>query len=442
VKSPGFKSYVTGAPALGHDYAVSSQTDIARGDMITIPILIVVLLLVFGSLVAAGVPLMLAGVSIPVSLAGVYVFAHFISTSIYATNVIEGLGLGIAIDYSLFIVYRYREELRIAGGDRERAIVRTMETTGRAAFFSGITVAIGLSALLLSGVVFMQSLGLAGILVPVSALLTAMTLLPAVLSVLGGKVNAGRVLPTRLMTPGDRGPWHRLAMGIMKRPLLAGGIALVLIVLAAISATQINYSYGGLKNAPKSLQSVQGYIFMQSHFPAVPDPILVLVESTNGTSLAGQVSRSRLTATRMYVGGSEAGYLDWDNVVLGRFPFVIGIVLLLTYGFLFLAFRSVFLPLKAVLLNLVSVAAAYGLMVLVFQGGVGSSVLGFSPEDGIATWVPVFLFAFLFGLSMDYEVLLLSRIREAWLASTTAPPYSCRTLYEIASLEKLAPYSG
>jgi RND superfamily putative drug exporter len=122
-----------------------------------------------------------------------------------------------------------------------------------------------------------------------------------------------------------------------------------------------------------------------------------------------------LPGTHAYVGGSEAGYVDWDNVVLGRFPFVVGAILLLTYGFLFFAFRSVFLPLKAVLLNLLSVTAAYGLMVLVFQGGVGSSILGFTPEDGVATWVPVFLFAFLFGLSMDYEVLLLSRIREAYL---------------------------
>ena len=500
IQAPGVTSYLTGGPALNHDYAVSSQQDIAHGDMFTIPILIIVLLLVFGSLVAVGLPLMLALFSIPVSLTGVYIIAHFLNTSIYATNVVEVLGLGISIDYSLFIVYRFREELRKSQGDRETAIVRTMETTGRAVFFSGITVAIGLAALLLSGVVFMQSLGLAGMLVPAAALLTAMTLLPAVLSVLGGKVNRLRVLPTRMLEPADRGPWHRLATGIMNRPMVFGGITLVVLLLAAYPTTHLAYSYGGLKNAPIQLQSVTGYLYMQSHFRVTPDPTEVVIQSKNGSSLltpstlatirslqqrlsqlpgaanvsgaatyipagavpafqslrspaskyfaaggsealiavvgkdavgtsasanlvsairteVGTFSRSSLTGARIYVGGSEAGYYDWDNIVLGRFPFVVGLILLLTYCFLFFAFRSVFLPLKAVLLNLLSVTAAYGLMVLVFQGGIGSSVLSFTPEDGVATWVPIFLFAFLFGLSMDYEVLLLSRVREAWLST-------------------------
>jgi putative drug exporter of the RND superfamily len=500
VKLPGVTTYVTGGPAEGHDYAVQSQTDIANERNVILPLLVIVLLLVFGTVVAAGLPLMLALFSIPVSLSGVYIFAHFINTSIYATNVVEVLGLGISIDYSLFIVYRFREELRRHDGDREAAIVRTMATTGRAVFFSGITVAIGLAALLLSGVVFMQSLGLAGILVPISALLTAMTLLPAVLSALGTKVNRLRVLPKRMLETGDRGPWHRLATTIMRRPVVAGGLVLVVLLLAALPATHLAYSYGGLKNAPTGLQSIQGYLYMQSHYPTTPDPTMVIVESPArrsllsapelsalrglqvqlgrlpgvnhvvgpatylrtdaapspaqlapltgryianhgdtalielvgsaavGTSasatlvrrartLAGRFSRTLLRGNTILVGGSEAGYYDWDNVVLGRFPYVVGLILLLTYGFLFFAFRSVFLPLKAVLLNLLSVLTAYGLMVLVFQGGIGSSVLSFTPEDGIATWVPVFLFAFLFGLSMDYEVLLLSRVRESWLAT-------------------------
>jgi RND superfamily putative drug exporter len=497
VRRPGVETYVTGGPALGHDYAVSSQNDISRGDTFAIPILIIVLLLVFGSLVATGLPLLLAMSSIPVGLAGVFVFAHFISTSIYATNVVEVLGLGIAIDYSLFIVYRFREELRIHGGDREAAIIRTMETTGRAVFFSGITVAIGLATLLLSGVAFMQSMGLAGMLVPAAALLSGMTLLPAVLSVLGAKVNRFRVLPSRMLEPGSGGLWHRLATAIMNKPVIAGGLVLIVLVLAAFPTTHIAYSYGGLKNAPKNLQSVQGYLFMQSHFPTTPDPTIVAVQSANaslliprglaglrrlqaeltrvqgvrsisgpttylatdstptaaelrplvgryiagggqtalisivgkaavGTSGASNLVHDAraitarftdLPGSRILVGGSEAGYYDWNAIVLGRFPYVVGLILLLTYVLLFFAFRSVFLPLKAVLLNLLSVLTAYGLMVLVFQGGVGSSVLGFSPEDGVATWVPVFLFAFLFGLSMDYEVLLLSRVREAWLAT-------------------------
>ena len=500
VSVPGVTTYVTGGPALNHDYAVSSQHDLSTGNTFAIPILVIVLLLVFGTLVAAGLPLMLAIFSIPVSLSGVYLFAHFLNTSIYATNVVEVLGLGISIDYSLFIVYRFREELRLHDGDREAAIVRTMATTGRAVFFSGITVAIGLAALLLSGVVFMQSMGLAGILVPISALLTAFTLLPAVLSVLGTKVNRLRVLPVRMLEPGERGPWHRLATAIMNRPALIGGVVFVVLLLAAYPTTHLAYSYGGLKNAPRNLQAVQGYVWVQNNFPTKADPAVVLIQGPRAGSMiqpraiAGlrsvQAALSRLPgvagvagpatylssdvapsasqlrklsgqyltsdgrtaliavetrdavgtsgaanvvhATRAllprsatllppgshtFVGGSEAGYYDWDNVVLGRFPYVVGLILLLTYCFLFLAFRSVFLPLKAVLLNLLSVTVAYGLMVLVFQGGVGSSILSFYPEDGVATWVPIFMFAFLFGLSMDYEVLLLSRIREAWLST-------------------------
>jgi RND superfamily putative drug exporter len=500
VAVPGAITYVTGNPALNHDYAVSSQQDLAHGNTVAIPILVIVLLLVFGSLVAAGMPLVLALFSIPVSLSGVYLVAHFLNTSIYATNVVEVLGLGIAIDYSLFIVYRFREELRVTSGNIEAAIVRTMETTGRAVFFSGITVAIGLAALLLSGVVFMQSLGIAGILVPVSALVTAFTLLPALLSVLGTKINRLRVLPARMLEPGERGPWHRLATAIMRRPVIIGGIVLGALLLAAYPTTHLAYSYGGLKNAPKNLQSVQGYLWVQDHFPSKADPTIVLVEGarpgamlqpsaiaglrslqaalakmpgvtgvvgpatylradvppsarqlrpltgqyltaggrtaliavesrytvgTSGASDVVQAARAlvpRFTSlfpagTKTLVGGSEAGYYDWNNVVLGRFPYVVGIILVFTYCFLFFAFRSVFLPLKAVLLNLLSVLTAYGLMVLVFQGGVGSSLLSFSPEDGVATWVPIFLFAFLFGLSMDYEVLLLSRVRETWLAT-------------------------
>jgi RND superfamily putative drug exporter len=286
----------------------------------------------------------------------------------------------------------------------------------------------------------------------------------------------------------------------MNRPALIGGAVLVVLLLAAYPTTHLAYSYGGLKNAARNLQAVQGYVWVQNNFPTKADPAVVLIQGPRAGSMiqpraiaglrsvqaalaklpgvagvAGpatylssdvapsasqlrQLNGQYLTsdgrtaliavetrdavgtsgaanvvhATRAFsprsaslfppgshtfVGGSEAGYYDWDNVVLGRFPYVVGLILLLTYCFLFLAFRSVFLPLKAVLLNLLSVTVAYGLMVLVFQGGVGSSILSFYPEDGVATWVPIFMFAFLFGLSMDYEVLLLSRIREAWLST-------------------------
>ena len=512
VRTPGFTTYVTGQAASNHDYAVSTKKDLSKSEGITTPILIAILLLVFGSLVAAALPLLLAVFSIVLSLAFVYLFGHYLDTSIYVTNVVTFLGLGIGIDYSLFIVYRFREELQATGNDIETAVVRTMETTGRAVFFSGLTVAIGMGSLILTNISFMQSMGLGGMLVPVTSLLVAMTLLPAVLGLLGAKINRLRVLPRRFLRAGESGMWHRLAMSIMKRPAIAGGVVLVLLLGLAYPATQLNFAFGGLKNAPKNLESVAGAVYMQQNFPSAPDPTQVVVQhrgpgsllqprevagmrqleqaiardpetlhvtgpadvlthdklgspapqqlfgrslsrdgktaiisvvarhdvGTKGaedlvrrirslvpsfTGSAGTVHALAVVRDRplqndaVYVGGAQASYTDFNDALYSHFPLIIAIVLLLTYVFLFYAFRSVFLPLKAVLLNLLSVLAAYGMLELVFQGGIGSSLLGFYPESGVAGWVPIFLFAFLFGLSMDYEVFLLSRIREGWLST-------------------------
>jgi RND superfamily putative drug exporter len=499
VHAPGFKTYVLGTAASNHDFAVSQQKDLARGDSIAIPIMILVLLLVFGTVAAALIPLLLAGIAIAVSLALVFVFAHFMSASIYVTNVVVFLGLGVAIDYTLFIVYRFRDELIAANGDRERAIVRTMETTGRAVFFSGLTVAIALSSLILTQVSFMESMGLGGMVVPLAALLVAMTLLPAMLGFLGPNVNRWRVLPRRFLSSSNGGLWRRVARGVMARPLVAGGLVLALMLGLTYPLTQLNFAFGSLKNAPQNIESVAGYKFMKGHFAVTSDPTQITLQArgagtlravntvgsirtleqqlrhdpevahvtgpaefiaANGHSSAQQQSQlghylttdnrtglisviprhevgtktnddmvkrvrniaqtfaqGRLHGTTVYVGGASANYLAFDEALYSKFPLIIATVLILTYGFLFFAFRSVFLPLKAVLLNLLSVGAAYGMLQLVFQRGVGSSVLGFSPEGGVAVWVPLFLFAFLFGLSMDYEVFLLSRMREHWMAT-------------------------
>jgi RND superfamily putative drug exporter len=507
VRTPGFRTWVTGTPASNHDYAVASEKDLAKGDAITIPVLIIILLLVFGTLVAASIPLVLAICSITVSLALVYWFAHYLSASVYVENVVTVLGLGVSIDYSLFIVYRFREELAAAAGDRETAVVRTMQTAGRAVFFSGLTVAIGLSSLILTNLTFMESMGLGGMVVPLSALLVAMTLLPALLGALGGKINRvdiaaglGRLVRrSRGFSPAARGGvWHGLATAIMRRPILWGGCALLLLLALSFPVTQLSLAYGGLKNSPKDIESIAGYVYMRSHFPSTPDPTLVLVRHEGpGTVLsqrdvlgmrameatlrqnpeaekvvgpadfatrAGSIPPSAhsalvgryvsadlqtamiqvvprhevgtkanedmvrlirkqipsyatasLKGDAILVGGATAGYMDFDDAMYAKFPLIVALVLGLTLIFLFFAFRSVFLPFKAILLNLLSVAAAYGTLQLVFQRGVFHQPLAFVPEDGIAPWVPIFLFAFLFGLSMDYEVLLLSRIREAWL---------------------------
>ena len=500
VRTPGFTTYVTGEAAGNHDNTKASKDDISKGDSITGPILILILLLVFGSLVAASLPMVLAISSIILSLALVYVFAHWLSTSVYVTNMVIVLGLGIGIDYSLFIVYRFREEIKASGGDREAAVVRTMQTTGRAIFFSGLTVAIGISSLILTGVPFMQTMGLGGLLVPFTALLVALTLLPALLSVLGTKVNRLRVVPQRFLGTGETGAWHRLATTIMRRPFITGGVALLLLLGLTYPVTQLNFAFGSLKNQPKSIESVAGTIFMQSNFPSTPNPVQVVIDSQDGASLlqpsqlaglrafeaaikrdpeaarvAGPteilpvsgtptskqlklvegrylsadhqtaiisvvahhdvgttkaeqlVRRLRddaksfvagpLRGDAVHVGGAQADFTDFNDALYAKFPLIVVIVLLLTYGFLFFAFRSAVLPLKAVLLNLLSVGASYGILQLVFQRGIGAGLLGFSPESGVAGWVPIFLFALLFGLSTDYEVFLLSRIRERWLTT-------------------------
>lgn len=497
-RTPHFTSYVTGSPAQNHDNTVQSKADLAKGDSITVPILIVILILVFGTLVASALPLVLAASSIVLSLALVYVFGHFLSTSVYVTNMVEVLGLGIGIDYSLFIVYRFREELQRSGGNVEASVVRTMETTGRAVLFSGLTVAIGISSLILTGVSFMQAMGLGGLLVPITALLVAMTLLPALLSVLGTKVNRYRVLPSRFLRVSEEGVWHRLATTIMHRPWITGGVALVVLLGLTYPVTQLNFAFGSLKNQPQSLDSIAGIVFMQNNFPSAPNPTQVVIDArssltqpqylaglrslqrviqrdpevirasgpTDTLSSAGPPSAAQLqavtgrnlsadgktaiisvfarhdvgttaaeklvrrlrddakpymagalTGATVYVGGQQADFTDFNDSLYAKFPLIVGIVLILTYVFLFVAFRSAVLPLKAVLLNLLSVGAAYGILELVFQQGVGAGLLNFSPESGVAGWVPIFLFALLFGLSTDYEVFLLSRIRERWLTT-------------------------
>jgi uncharacterized membrane protein YdfJ with MMPL/SSD domain len=492
VATPGYVTHVTGTAAVNHDSNVQSKKDLATGEEISVPILLLILLVVFGTLIAAGLPLLLAGVSIVLSLAVVYIFGHVVNTSVYVTNVVTVLGLGIGIDYSLFIMYRFREELERTGNDVERAIVRTMETTGRSVVFAGLTVATGLATLVLTGISFMQSMGLGGMLVPFTSLLVALTLLPAVLSVIGPGVNRLRVVPRSYLRTGERGFWHRLALGIMRRPLLSGGAVVIVLLAVTLPVLNLQIANGSLKNEPQSQDSIAGLRVMQAHFPSAPNPTELVISMPAGAlskpgpiaamlSLESSIRRDSEVAdvtglpdilkagvtnpavTGQYlsadhttgiidvtarddfgtaqvsamvhrmrqiaatsslvthfgatvnVGGAAAEFTDFDDTLYSKFPWIVAVVLALTYAFLFYAFRSVFLPLKAVVLNLLSVGAAYGMLELVFQRGVGAGLMHFTPESGVAGWVPIFLFAFLFGLSMDYEVFLLSRMRERWL---------------------------
>jgi uncharacterized membrane protein YdfJ with MMPL/SSD domain len=500
VQTPGLDTYVTGIPAVNYDTQKLGKDDAARGDSLILPVLIVILLLVFGTLVAVSLPLILAASSIVLSLALTFILGHFIDANVFVTNIVTLLGLGIGIDYSLFILYRFREELQIPGNTVEAAIVRTMETTGRSVFFSGLAVAVGISSLFLTQVPVLIALGLGGLLVPITALLATMTLLPALLGMFGTRVNRLRVVPRRFLRTGGRGLWHRLATAIVRRPIVAGGLALAILLALTYPATQLTFAYGSLKNQPASQQSVAGALFMEAHFPSSSTPTQLLIRHRGagsllqpgqiaalrsleaaiardpevarvsgpsdflpagsapapaqirqvtgrslsadgrvalisvtarhdvGTKSAGDlVRRIRTLASRSQagarggnttlVGGAQAEYTDFNDAIYAHFAVIVAIVLVLSFAFLVVAFRSAILPLKAVAVNLLSVGAAYGVLQLVFQRGVGSGLLGFTPESGVNGIVPIFLFALLFGLSMDYEVFLLSRIRERWLVT-------------------------
>ena len=477
----GVQSYVTGQAAIQHDLDPIFSQDLRKGELIALPIAVLVLLAVFGLSVAVTMPFIFAACTVMATLGGVYVYAHFLTTATYVTNLVFLIGLGIAIDYSLLVIYRFREELR-RRDDVEAAIVRTMQTAGRAVLFSGATVAIGLALLLFIPLPFVRSIGVGGFLIPLASIAAAMTLQPALLSIYGRRgVARFPVLPKRFRRhEADTGFWHRLAGAIMRRPLafLAGGA--VLLVAAAIPVFGLQLTPGSASGIPQFPQSVRGFdLLKHSIGPGAISPTQVVVDSgrpggvrapdvqTAIGRLAGRIRADRETASLqvaprppfvepsgryeelivagrdeygseaaqsfvhrlrgklvpgaafpsgvdVLAGGGPPQGVDFLDRAYRYFPWLVAAVLVLTYFLLMRAFRSVLLPLKAVILNLLSVAASYGMLVVVFKWGVGRSVLGLYEIGQIEGWIPIFLFAMLFGLSMDYEVFLVTRMREEW----------------------------
>ena len=492
---PGATTYLSGFPAINHDTQKIYNDDLARGESVAIPIALLVLAFMFGTLVAIGVPFAFAAVTIPSTLGAVWIFAHFMDMAIYVTNVVTLIGFAIAIDYSMLVVFRYREELARTDSETE-ALITTMRTAGRATLFSGGTVAIGLALLLFMPLPFMRSMGTGGLLVPLISIAASATFLPALLAVLGRKVNRFRVIPRRVLAAraeGRPGFWTRLSRSIMRRPVLylvgAGG----LMVALAIPALQLHLTSGDNRGVPLTTESTKGLallddtlgpgalapnqIAIDTHRPGgatepgtlaaerrlvaelrhdpeidkrtIQAPILAgpgpagvaraqrasLIDSDRqviqiraaGRSDSGTTAATDLVhrlrddyvpaagfqGSTVLVTGAPAYGVDFVDRAYSAFPWLVVAVLVLSYLLLLRAFRSVVLPLKAVLLNLLSVAATYGVLVLVFQHGV-HSVLGLQPSPQIEAWIPIFLFAMLFGLSMDYEVFLLSRMREEW----------------------------
>jgi RND superfamily putative drug exporter len=472
-------SYVTGAAPIQHDLDPVFNEDLHSGELeIALPIALLVLLGVFGLSLAVSIPFLFAGCTIMGTLGIMFGVAHLAATPTYTTNLIELIGLGIAVDYSLLIVYRFREELA-KGLERDDAVVRTMSTAGRAVMFSGVAVALGLALLVAMPLPFMRMMGIAGFLIPIVSILAAATLQPVLLSCYGRRGTARRrILPGKPIDP-VHGFWARLARAIMARPvvcLLAGSSVLIAL---AVPALFLQVTPGSTFGIPRTSQSVRGFdVLRKAIGPGAVTPTQVLVEAQTGSVLdrpilqaigrldvelrhdpevaavyfepggrfvdsshryaqvivAGRhdygfpeakafVHRLRgvmipaakfPATTTVLAGGGPPQGVDFLHQAYTYFPPLILAVLVLTYFLLARAFRSFLLPFKAVLLNLLSVGASYGMLVIVFRWGVGHDVFGLYHFGQVEGWIPIFLFAMLFGLSMDYEVFLVTRMREAW----------------------------
>jgi RND superfamily putative drug exporter len=470
VRHPGPAAvYQGGIGAVYDSFLVDSEQDLQYSERVSLPIAVLLLLLVFGGLVAAGLPVItgLATVTATVALLGLVARVH--SVSVFSLNVTTALGLGLGIDYSLLVVNRFREELR-TGREVEDAVAATVASAGMATVVSGGTVMIGFGALLLSRLNVLWSIGLGGALVVVASVLASLTLIPALLAVFGRRIDA-LTLPFLYGRDASR-LWHRLAAVVMGRPWTFVAVTLAIVLLLAWPARHIDPGVVGAESLPPGDAASRAQEIGVAQL-GLPErlPILVIASGVSDAATEAEVERrlrevagpqpvtglgsvppqlaSRYfrppyavfeveqpgpdndSSTRTFLNrlrtaswppgvhlrlaGEAAAYQDYLGVLYGDFPAIFGLVVGLTLVLLAVAFRSVALPLKAVVMNLLSVAAAMGVLTFVFQEGHFSRLLDFRAVGFVDATVPVLIFAGLFGLSMDYEVFLLSRIREEYL---------------------------
>ncbi|MFM8612804.1 MAG: MMPL family transporter [Actinomycetota bacterium] len=517
----GGTAYLSGQVAINRDLQPVVDRDLIRGEAIAVPIAAFVLLFIFGTIISTFLPLVFALATVPTTLGIVWIAAHQIDMAIYVTNLVTLIGIGIAIDYSLLVVYRFREEMhriqreralpdqeprlvRLDRDDVREALRPTMRFAGHAVVFSGLTVAVGLAGLIVLPLPFIRSMGVGGLVIPLISIFAAVTLLPALLSILGHRLGYLRVVPKRVLRErmeeeGEHGFWVRLSGAIMRRPwpFLVAGSAILLAL--AIPTFGISLTPGSNDGLPAQVESVQGMLKLEREVgagPLAPSQVVVdtgapdgvwsadqaaaigrlagllrddpevgdqptavaaptdllaegdtpaaraqavaagLVDPTGRYALVTAASRDQYgaeasqalarriraeivpaadfpAAATVEVGGGPAAGIDFIDRAYGAFPWLVLFVLVTSYILLVRAFRSLLLPLKAVILNVLSVAAAYGLLVLVFQDGWGAWA-GIEPVGQIEAWIPIFLFAMLFGLSMDYEVFLVTRMRELY----------------------------
>jgi putative drug exporter of the RND superfamily len=429
---------------------------------------LVILFFVFGTLPAVLIPIAIALASILNTFSLVWALTYVTNVSIIVQFLIALVGLGVAIDYALLMIFRFRDELR-EGEDVETALVETMTHAGRSVIVSGSTVAVGLLSMLILPLPFIRSIGIGGMLIPAVSVVAAITLAPALLATLGTRINSVRLLPKRLVDTGhpEDGLWGRWAALVMRRPIPVAAVGLAIVGVLVYYGLQLNPSEAQAKDFPGRGDAIAGRTALADAgiSPGVMKPFVVLVEhgasrepivaklrATDGVAAAvappgwrkgpsslveafpttdGAAKPTRSTIKRVQnalqgtdatLGGVAAEDRDFVKAVYSNFPYVLAFVVLLTFILLTRAFRSLLLPLKAVILNLVSLAAAYGIIVFIFQQGHGSEAIwNVHATQSIIPWIPLMIFAFLFGLSMDYEVFMLTRMREAYDETKNTP---------------------
>ena len=512
-QQPGLEVGLSGGPAFYGDVQEVSEADLRRSELISLPLAALALLLVFGSVVAAGVPLVVGGAAVVIALAAIFVVAGLTPMSIFVLNLATLLGLGLGVDYSLLMTSRFREELAVRGWRHdavEDAVAATTRTAGRAVFFSGLTVLLGLLGLVLFGFMILRSVGIAGAVVVALAVAAAMTLLPASLAIIG--VNLERLRVRRVNPrPPERGAWSRLARAVMRRPVAVLVPTLALLLLLGTPFLHVRFNAPDARILPESAPSRDAFDLLTREFGPGPFAPIVLAIRTPGDAIEPanlaalydysrrlaadpridrvdslvdvdprivlsqyallyrpgqdppdrfvrevlqQSTKGDLTAFTLLTpyGPNEAiarelvgdlrsddgalappsgmtvlvggGAADVEDVVTGigaEFPRTALFILVSTYLVLLLLLRSLLLPLKALAMNSLSIVASFGALVWIFQDGNLSLLFGTRPLGFVETTQPVILFCVLFGLSMDYEVFLLTRMRETWQATGDNP---------------------
>jgi putative drug exporter of the RND superfamily len=476
VEAPqGFEALVAGPSTLENDFIRLAEEGLQQGESVGLAVALVVLVFVFGAVVAGLIPIILAVTAIAIALGAAAVFGLVFDLPFFIANIITMIGLAVGIDYSLFIVSRYREE-RDSGLDKLEAITHAGSTASRAVLFSGLTVMVALTGMLLLPNTIYRSIGVGAILVVIIAVAASLTLLPAVLALMGDKIEALRIRGRRSGAEKRRGRvWDRITGTVMSRPVMSLLLASGILVLAALPYLSIKEGFSGVSTLPDEAESKQAFLIMEREFSGgLGSPVEIVIDGTItrpvttsiddmqaalavdpsfgpstvevneagdlaliSAPLSGDIAgNDALDAVRelraelvprvfddvpvqVLVGGDTAYNLDYLDQTTRYTPIVFLLVLGLSFVLLTVAFRSLVIPAKAIAMNLLSVGATFGLLVLFFQRGVGPAFfkdiagwLGFEQVEAIETGLPLFIFAILFGLSMDYHVFLLSRIRE------------------------------